>query len=85
MDDEIWGLVKVIGCVALVFVLMIGLCIGFQCLANYQTCNTQQALNPEMSYKWVFWGGCMVQLPSGMYVPWENRQYIQGDINTTVK
>lgn len=50
-----------------VFALIVGLVSLCASVYNIQYCNTMTRLDSTHEYKWEFWGGCLVHLPSGRW------------------
>ena len=44
---------------------------------EYQVCKARSGLSSEYQYKWVLWGGCLVKLPSGMWVDYGDAQFVE--------
>lgn len=66
--------------VALVIMaLMLGALMGLNAISTYQSCARLQALSPDAVYHWDFWNGCLVQGPTGVFVPWDEYPYLQVD------
>jgi hypothetical protein len=65
--------IKALLVISISVVVIIGLLTMF-CLAvpssifNYNYCETHQTLMPHINFKWVFWGGCLLEAPDGTWV-----------------
>lgn len=51
---------------ALVFT--VGLIVSIGVISEKNYCATMQELSTEVDYRWVFWGGCMVRMESGIWI-----------------
>jgi len=60
-----WGLALIMLIVAISLVAVI---VGGTIASEFGFCNTNQALMPNVDFQWVFWGGCLLKSPDGMWV-----------------
>jgi len=60
-----WGLALVL---AIFAISLFAVIVGGTVLSEIGYCNTQQALMPNVDFQWVFWGGCLLKSPDGMWV-----------------
>ena len=81
MSDDFLDLVKDAVIMLLVVALAIAVAVGLDCLFSVNYCDTMEDLQPEFNFKWVFWGGCMVQTPSGYWINAHHYQYQYMDAN----
>jgi len=73
--------------VCLAGALVFGCMIGFNIMFNINYCNTNQELMPQVNFKWVMWGGCLLEAPDGTWVSADDylsvdrlRLQMEGDI-----
>ena len=62
-SDVVWILTAIV----LMFAVLIGCTLSMFIVSEKGYCNTQTELSTSFEFKWVFWGGCMVQLPDGSW------------------
>ena len=74
MDKDL--LVFLVVLAVLVVIVIVGV-FGCAVVYEYQICNARVELISEYQYKWVLWGGCLVKLPSGMWVNYEDAQFVE--------
>ena len=68
-EDVVDGAVMIAVVVILVTMLCILPMIAFDVVYNQNYCETLQSLSGDAyNYKWVFWGGCLVETPDGRWV-----------------
>lgn len=48
-------------------------------------CNNLSALNPDLEYRWLVIGGCMVKTPQGVFVSAHDVRYVNGQVEFTEK
>lgn len=79
-----WGFAV---CCILVLVSICVVSTAIVTISNIGYCNTQQQLMPNIEFQWVFWGGCLLKAPDGMWVNAEDylnvdrlRLQLEGDI-----
>lgn len=72
--------IKVVALLTCLFICIRASVIGFSITYNYQYCMAQARINTQYEFQWIFWGGCMIKLPSGLWIPANYVRFVDGQI-----